>query len=94
MTEKEKAQEIFDKMMQTISDDCEHSGYCTKMECNWKGMTVCKVNINEAKQCALICVEEIIEQWEYIDTYLADKKGELNPNLKFWLKVKEEIKKQ
>ena len=45
------------------------------------------------KQCALICIEEIISQWEYIDTYLADLNGELNPNLKYWYNVKEELEK-
>lgn len=45
------------------------------------------------KQCALICVDEIIAQWDYIDTYLADMKGDLNPNLKYWQEVKQEIEK-
>ena len=46
-----------------------------------------------SKQCALLCVDEIIEQWEYIDTYLADLSGTLNPNLKYWQEVKIEIEK-
>lgn len=45
-----------------------------------------------SKQCALIAVEEIIKQWEYIDTYLSDMGGNLNPNLKYWIKVKQAIK--
>jgi len=53
--------------------------------------TVC--NYEVAKQCALIAVDEIISQWEYIDTYLADGCGELNPNLKYWYEVKSEIQK-
>lgn len=40
---------------------------------------------------ALIHVEGIIKQWEYIDTYLADLGGKLNPNLKYWYEVKQEI---
>lgn len=47
----------------------------------------------EGKKCALIAVNEILAQWEYIDTYLADLNGELNPNLKYWQKVKQEIEK-
>jgi hypothetical protein len=47
----------------------------------------------EGIECALIAVDEIIEQWIYIDTYLADLKGQFNPNLKFWLEVKQEIEK-
>lgn len=41
-----------------------------------------------SKEYALITVNEIIEQWEYIDTHLADGRGELNPNLKYWYEVK------
>ena len=41
-----------------------------------------------AKQCTLIAVNEIIEQWDYIDTYLADDNGGLNPNLKYWYDVR------
>ena len=51
----------------------------------------CIVYVENAKQCALICIEEIISQWEYIDTYLADLRGELNPNLKYWYEVKKEL---
>jgi hypothetical protein len=47
-------------------------------------------NIRSKKQ-ALICVKEVIQQWEYIDTYIADLGGQLNPNLKFWIKVKSEL---
>tara|TARA_R110000772_G_scaffold170596_1_gene282550 strand:+ start:41 stop:253 length:213 start_codon:yes stop_codon:yes gene_type:complete len=47
---------------------------------------------HDSKQCALICVDEIISQWDYIDTYLADLNGELKPNLKYWNEVKEKIK--
>ena len=46
-----------------------------------------------AKQCALICVDEVIDQWEYIDTYISDFGGKLNPNLKYWLEVKQELLK-
>ena len=42
---------------------------------------------------ALIAVDEIIEQWIHIDTYLGDGRGELNPNLKYWQEVKQEIEK-
>jgi len=40
-----------------------------------------------------LAVQEIILQWDYIDTYIADLKGALNPNLKYWLQVKTEIEK-
>jgi hypothetical protein len=47
----------------------------------------------QAKQCALIAVDEIIEQWELIHAYIANGMGELNPNLKYWYEVKHEIEK-
>jgi hypothetical protein len=51
------------------------------------------INFEQAKNCALSCVDEVISQWDYIDTYLADANGELNPNLKYWMEVKQEIEK-
>ena len=48
---------------------------------------------NEGRTCALITVDEIISQWEYIDIYLSDLGGELNINLKYWYQVKQEIEK-
>ncbi|NCC71658.1 hypothetical protein EOM09_08860 [bacterium] len=42
---------------------------------------------------ALITVKEVIEQWEYIDIYLADGRLGLNPNLKYWYKVKASLLK-
>lgn len=46
-----------------------------------------------AEANALIAVDEIISQWEYIDIYLSDLGGELNINLKYWYQVKQEIEK-
>lgn len=48
---------------------------------------------SERKECALIAANEIIEQWEYIDTYLANGMGTLNPNLKYWQEVITELNK-
>jgi len=47
----------------------------------------------EARQVTLVCVNEIIKQWEYTDTYLAYFRRELNPNLKYWYEVKQEVLK-
>ncbi len=52
-----------------------------------------EISMMEAKRCALLAVQEIILQQDYIDTYIADLKGALNPNLKYWLQVKTEIEK-
>ena len=46
-----------------------------------------------AKKCALLSVKEVIEQWEVIDTYIADGRGELNQNLKYWYEVRKELNK-
>jgi len=46
-----------------------------------------------AIECAKIAVDEIIEQWEYIDTYLSDMGGKLNPNLIYWQEIKNELNK-
>ena len=45
----------------------------------------------QAKQCALIAVKEIIDQWEYIYAYIANGMGELNPNLQYWKEVEQEL---
>jgi hypothetical protein len=50
-----------------------------------------KVNYR-ACELALIAVDEVIEQWDYLDTYLGDGNGELNPNLKYWYDVQKYIK--
>jgi hypothetical protein len=52
-----------------------------------------KAHLKNAKQCALIAVQEIIDQWEYIDTYLANLNGEFNPNLHYWQEVENELNK-
>jgi hypothetical protein len=49
------------------------------------------LDLFEIKTYARYAVEQIIEQWEYIDTYLANGNGELNPNLKYWHEVKKEL---
>jgi hypothetical protein len=88
MTAKEKADEIFDKMCQTISGNCEHDSYCTEFDCQWKGTVLCKVAQNEAKQCALILIDEILE----ID-FIIPEHGNTNLTYNYWLSVKEEITK-
>ena len=48
-----------------------------------------------AKQCALIAVDEIIKEvpTEILDTYKGETQFIINDNYKYWLKVKEEINK-
>jgi hypothetical protein len=81
MTPKEKAEELFNKYYQYditiigIESQFEERGIC----------------LYDAKQLALITVDEIIQQWEVIDTYIADFGGKLNQSLKYWQQVKQEI---
>ena len=44
---------------------------------------------SEINILSLILIDEVIGQWEYIDTYLSDFRGVFNPNLKFWYSVRE-----
>lgn len=44
-------------------------------------------NDSEIKEMSLIVANEVTEQWEYVDAYLADLNGQLNPNLKYWYDV-------
>jgi hypothetical protein len=46
-----------------------------------------------AKNCALKAVDQIIEQWVVVDTYIGDGQGLINPNLKYWQEVKNELEK-
>ena len=84
MTPKEKAQEIFDNMCQTISSDCEHDSYCSRKECTWKGITYCIVSKNEAKQCALNACEIAVTDLAFVIPKEA---------FDFWISVKAEIEK-
>ncbi len=75
MTPKEKAENILNKYRTFVV--------------MWSGDT--QTTNENVKQCALITVDEVIEQWDYIDTYLADDNGKLNPNLKYWYDVRKEL---
>jgi hypothetical protein len=45
------------------------------------------VNKSQLQKLSLVVANEVTEQWEYVDTYLSDMKGDLNPNLKYWYEV-------
>ena len=74
MNPKEKARELVDRFLNTIIDNPTESN----IKRYW----------NETKQCALICVDEIIE------VYWGESYSGNNPKgLEFWQQVKTEIKK-
>jgi hypothetical protein len=70
MTPKQNAKELFDKICQTIATEKTDFGYYT--------------NVIQAKQCALILVNELIKETSF----------EV-PNIRqrYWLEVKQEIEK-
>ena len=71
MTPKEKAKQLFDKMCQTIATEKTDFGYYT--------------NVIQAKQCAIIAVDEIINLlWH-------THKNETE--YRYWQEVKQEIEK-
>jgi hypothetical protein len=77
MTPKEKARELTLKFMKIDSDSEKFDEF--------------EMKLFYAQRCALIAVDEVIQQWEVIDTYIADFGGQLNQSLKFWQEVKKEI---
>jgi hypothetical protein len=60
-----------------------------RLNYDWDGVT----KDQWAKEGALIAVNELVDQWILIDTYLGDGQGLLHPNLKYWQEVKQEIEK-
>ena len=87
MNAKEKANELIEKFMLYSFVKTEISKETMQYEYNYK------IKRELAKQCAIIAVDEIIDQWDYVDTYLANLGGEFNPNLRYWQEVKTELEK-
>jgi hypothetical protein len=93
MKPQEKAQELVDKYMYA-SFNCKD---CDMPFCDIK---CTQLNLHEAKQCALIAVDEIIKSREE-DSHFDDKLLYIGSDyltlhpmyLTYWLKVKENIEK-
>lgn len=83
MTPKEKAQELIKKFKNHVNP---YIGSGMLSNTHDDGAI-----LRQSKFCAEITVDEVIKQWEYIDTHIADLGGELNPNLRYWQEVREEI---
>jgi hypothetical protein len=82
MTPKEKAEWLLDEMSKQTYEYQPYAGANYIKE---------EIGYEAGKKCAIIAINEIIKQWEYIDAYLADLNGELNPNLKYWYEVRAAI---
>ena len=78
MTPKEKARELYRKFYNASMGALKYPGHTVAYK---------------AKRCAMITVNEVIEQWEVVDAHISDGDGELNPNLKYWYEVREELNK-
>jgi hypothetical protein len=91
MTPKEKAIELIKKFI--AKSNSWNMDYVMKTEIKVLKKDCFNIQWFTPKDCAIVAVDEIIEQWEYIDTYIADLGGKLNPNLKYWQEVKKEIEK-
>jgi len=84
ITPKQKADEIVGKYWKLVND------YPIDLDDN---IEYIYLPPSFAIEAAIIEVDEIIYQWDYIDTYIADLGGKFAQyNLKFWYKVKKEIK--
>jgi len=87
MTPQKKAKEIFDKMISKVNDNVIIEFFDIEL---WK---------DTFKKCALIAVDEIIEQTpEFIpeETYIGDSCGVdyfINEMFEYWNNVKQEIEK-
>ena len=84
LSPKEKARELVEKFLEFTTGE-EDNGFTT--------IYSIEKHKKNATQCAIIAADEIINQWEYIDTYISDGMGKLNLNLKYWNEVKSELEK-
>jgi hypothetical protein len=85
MNAKEKAIELFDKHYYIIKGELKYPN------------EICKY---KAKQCALICVDEILKTDPQLVMYIGDEidpllyEKECKGNTKYWQEVKREIEKK
>ena len=56
-------------------------------------MPFCKNNYNDAKQCALIAVDEILTELAYTQNYVEDAMNKIQFYISYWQEVKKEIEK-
>jgi hypothetical protein len=75
MTPKEKAEELFDKFRVKVHDRNGTSA----------------MNGFEAKQCALIAVNEILKEYVHAENHIEDIMGKISIYIKYWQEVKQEI---
>ena len=89
MTPKEKAKELVDKFICTISSECHRESYCERKDCKYKDIIICHTTQKQAKQCALITVSEILTSEQSAYSIHVESGEQFNI---FWRSVKKEIK--
>jgi hypothetical protein len=85
MTPKEKAKELLEKMYNT--DYCGIKHFPNKRYCDCT-----EINYYQAKQCALIAVDEVIKALDNEDIYIQGE-TDLDYHIIHWKEVKQEIEK-
>lgn len=95
MEAKERAKNLLDKFIHIVGSECEHACYCEDRACQYQGMVICKVDQQKAKQRALICIEEQMNNAGFIwgghnsETGLSAR----DEYRKYWNEVKSELEK-
>ena len=80
MTPKEKAKELVNKFRDI--NWLVETPYTSRYE--W-------IQIQEAKQCALIAVDEILSELAYTQNYVEDAMNKIQVYISYWQEVKKEI---
>jgi hypothetical protein len=86
MTPKEKAEELVNKMYNT-----EHCGI--KHIPNQRYCDCSDISYFQSKQCALIAVDEIIEELAEIWGHYGNIESQIEERQSYWLEIKQEIEK-
>jgi hypothetical protein len=79
MTPKEKAKELIDKFLLEVTGVDRYS------------YNIDSMNLFSAKQCALIAVDELIENHNKMKDFLFSEIGYLITSPEYWKEVKQEI---
>lgn len=51
------------------------------------------ISMQDAKQCALIAVDEILKEYAHAENHIEDIMGKISIYIKYWQEVKQEIEK-
>jgi hypothetical protein len=86
MTPKEKALQLCDAFYQYLP--LERYVITTDRDLSWE-----YDGWENAKQCALIAVDEILKEYAHAENHIEDIMGRISLYIKYWKEVKQEIEK-